>query len=199
MHDKKIHPQRDPLKLFKDWYAKAQEIGLRLPDAMTLATATKKGAPSARVILYKGIGRGGFRIFTNFNSRKAKELTSNPQAALVFYWEKLNRQIRVEGEVKRMTRAQSITYFKTRPRGSQLGAWASDQSAEIQNRAHLDQKLAEFEKKYAGKEVPCPAHWGGFLLIPSKFEFWIDRENRLHDRLVYTRVKKGWKISHLAP
>lgn len=191
---------RDPLKLFQLWLDEAMAAGIHLAEAMTLATATPEGKPSARLVLLKGADKRGFVFYTNYNSMKARELDSNPQAALVFYWPQLERQVRVEGEVERTGTDESDAYFKTRPRESQIGALASPQSEVIASRESLQQKADELEKLYEGREVARPAHWGGYRLLPQRIEFWKGRPGRLHDRIVYERQVDGsWSIKRLAP
>ena len=191
---------RDPLKLFQRWLDEAMASGIRLPEAMTLATATPAGKPSARLVLLKGADERGFVFYTNYKSMKARELDSNPQAALVFYWPQLERQVRVEGKVERTSDDESDAYFKTRPRESQIGALASPQSEVIASRESLQQRADELEKLYEGREVERPAHWGGYRLLPERIEFWKGRPGRLHDRILYERQPGGsWIISRLAP
>jgi pyridoxamine 5'-phosphate oxidase len=191
---------RDPLMLFQRWLDEAMAAGIHLAEAMTLATATAEGKPSARLVLLKGADKRGFVFYTNYNSMKARELDSNPQAALVFYWPQLERQVRVEGEVERTGTNESDAYFKTRPRESQIGALASPQSEVIASRETLQQKADELEKLYEGREVGRPAHWGGYRLLPQRIEFWKGRPGRLHDRIVYERQVDGsWSIKRLAP
>ncbi len=196
---------RNPLKEFEAWFDAAVQSGEKHPDAMTLATCTRQGMPSARVVLYKGLAKGGFRIFTNYESRKGRELISNPRAALTFHWKKLDRQIRVEGRILKLSRTESARYFHSRPRTSQLGAWASMQSRPIASRDALLGRLRHYELLFKETEVPLPDHWGGFLLIPSRIEFWIDGEFRLHDRFEYVRSLPArgrpgtWKRARLSP
>jgi pyridoxamine 5'-phosphate oxidase len=168
--------------------------------AMTLATADKEGRPSARVVLLKGVDQRGFIFFTNYDSRKGRELAENPQSALVFYWPEQEREVCIAGEVSKLPPAESDVYFKTRPRGSRLGAWASKQSTVTHDRAALEEKWRQVEAQYAGQEVPRPPFWGGYLLTPARMEFWQGRPNRLHDRFRYTRQPDGtWLIERLSP
>ena len=169
-------------------------------NAMTLATADKHGKPSARVVLLKGVDERGFIFFTNYESRKAQELTENPQAALTFYWADLERQVCVAGQVARLSREESEAYFMSRPRGSRLAAWASKQSEIVRDRAALEEKWKQLEKQYPGEEVPMPPYWGGYVLSPDRIEFWQGRANRLHDRFRYSRnPDKSWQIERLSP
>ncbi|MEP6742961.1 MAG: pyridoxamine 5'-phosphate oxidase [bacterium] len=191
---------RDPIILFRNWFNAAVASGSRLPESMTLATATQDGKPSARVVLLKSVDADGFVFYTNYRSAKAKELEDNPQAALVFYWVGLDRQVRVEGRVVRVSAAESDEYFKTRPRESQLGALASPQSEVIESREVLEQHLRELEDEFRDREVERPAHWGGYRLKPERIEFWENRPGRLHDRIAYDLQSDGsWSISRLAP
>lgn len=189
----------DPLALFAEWFGEAGRSGIYLPEAMTLATASKDGRPSARLMLLKGFDQRGFRFFTNYESRKANDLADNPQAAMVFHWSRLQRQVRVEGRVEKLSEQESREYFATRPRGSQLGAWASKQSAPIADRRHLEESFREHEARYKGSDVPLPPFWGGYRLIPEAIEFWQGRANRLHDRLRYTLGDDGWTVDRLSP
>jgi len=190
---------QDPLELFEHWFADAKRAGVDVPEAMTLATATGGGVPSARMVLLKGADEGGFVFYTDYGSRKSEELEQNPRAALVFYWRPLGRQVRVEGSVERVSEPESAAYFATRPRGSQLAAWASQQSRPLGSREELERRYAELEREYEGRDVPLPPHWGGYRLRPEAIEFWEHRENRLHDRLRYTRAREGWKVERLSP
>jgi len=168
--------------------------------AMTLATADKQGRPSARIVLLKGVDQRGFVFYTNYDSRKGQELAGNPQAALVFYWSEQEREVSVAGEATKLPEAESDAYFKSRPRGSRLGAWASQQSAVVPDRAALEAKLKQLEAQYAGQEIPRPPHWGGYVLRPTRIEFWQGRPNRLHDRFRYTRQPdQTWRIERLSP
>jgi pyridoxamine 5'-phosphate oxidase len=189
----------DPLALLRRWYAEAQAAGPRA-DAMTLATATPDGRPSARIVLLKGIEDDGVTFFTNYESRKGRELQANPHAALVLLWPAIDRQVRLVGAVQRLGAHESDAYFATRPRGSQLGAWASRQSEPLRDRAQLDERLAQAEARYADGTVPRPPQWGGFRLVPREIEFWQGRPDRLHDRFAYVRAANGeWTRSRLSP
>ncbi len=190
---------RDPLVQFERWYEDAVRAGIRMPQAMALATASGDGAPSARMVLLKGLELGEFVFFTGYVSRKAGELAENPRAALLFYWDPLGRQVRVEGTVRRVSAAESDAYFATRPRGAQLAAVASRQSAVLSSREELDERVAELEERYAGDEVPRPEHWGGYRLAPELYEFWQHREDRAHDRLRYRREGGDWILERLSP
>lgn len=192
--------ERDPIKQFQLWLDDAIAAKLPLPEAMNLATATPEGRPSARVVLLKQVDPDGFVFFTNYHSAKAVELESNPYAALVFYWSPLERQVRVEGKVERTSAEESELYFRTRPRESQIGAWASPQSSVIPTREVLEQRARELEEYYRDREVECPGHWGGYRLRPDKIEFWKGRPGRLHDRILYELMSDGsWAIKRLAP
>ena len=188
----------DPFRQFEEWFEEAKRAGI-VAEAMTLATATADGAPSARMVLLKGADEDGFVFYTGYDSRKGGELAQNPRAALVFYWQPLGKQVRVEGPVERVSEAESAAYFATRPRGSQLAAWASEQSRPLGGRDELETRYAELEQEYEGRDVPLPPHWGGYRLRPEAIEFWEHRENRLHDRLRYTRAREGWQAERLAP
>jgi len=191
---------RDPIKQFQAWFKDAIDAKLPLPEAMTLATATPEGKPSARMVLLKQVDDDGFVFFTNYNSAKAAQLDANPFAALVFYWSRLDRQVRVEGSVVRTSAQESRDYFKTRPRESQIGAWASAQSEVISSREFLEQRAQELEAFYGNREIDCPEHWGGYRLKPERIEFWKGRLGRLHDRILYELDSSGtWTISRLAP
>lgn len=189
----------DPLQQFSDWFAESVQAEQPDPEAMTLSTATVDGRVSARVVLLKGLDERGFVFFTNYESRKSRELLANPHAALTFYWHALHRQVRIEGTVEKVAAQESEAYFQTRPRGSQLGAWASPQSEEIESRAALEQRLAEIEERFEVEPMHCPPFWGGFRVKPTRIEFWQGRESRLHDRILYMRQDGAWRISRLAP
>ena len=190
--------QRDPLQLFGDWFADAENSGLLMPEAMTLATATGEGRPSARMVLMKDYDEDGFVFFTNYGSRKAAELDSNPYAALLFHWSALQRQVRIEGSVSRVSEEESREYFNSRHRGSRVGAWASRQSEVLPERALLEQRVRDYEQKFSS-DVPLPSFWGGYRLKPESFEFWQGRVSRLHDRVCFERRDKGWKAYRMYP
>lgn len=189
----------DPITQFKVWLDEAIQAEMLEPTAMTLATATKDGKPSARTVLLKNVDERGFVFYSNYESRKANELEENPQAALLFFWDRLERQVRIEGKMSKVSRETSENYFKSRPHGSQLGAWVSKQSEVIANREVLEEKMLELEKTFTEGAVPLPEFWGGYVLAPSSIEFWQGRPSRLHDRLRYSKVSQGWKIERLSP
>lgn len=197
LDEKTIDP--DPIKQFQLWFNDAIAANLPLPEAMTLATATPDGKPSARMVLLKQVDQDGFVFYTNYNSAKAEQLDANPYAALVFYWALLDRQVRVEGSVVKTSAQESGDYFRTRPRESQIGAWASEQSHAISSREVLEQRANELEELYRDREVERPEHWGGYRLRPERIEFWKSRIGRLHDRILYQRDAAGWSIIRLAP
>lgn len=190
----------NPFKQFDTWFQQALAAGLPEPNAMTLATATLDGKPSARIVLLKGFDEGGFVFFTNYESQKGRELLANPRAALVCYWIELERQVRISGGVSRVSAEESEEYFQSRPLGSQLGAWASQQSEVVGERKILEDKLEQLTREYQTKPVPVPPHWGGYRVAPETLEFWQGRPNRLHDRLRYTRQSGSqWLIERLSP
>ena len=190
---------RDPIRQFQTWLNDAFAAKLPLAEAMTLATATPDGRPSARMVLLKQVDQDGFVFFTNYNSAKARQLDANPFAALVFYWTKLDRQVRIEGSVTKTSAEESCEYFRTRPRESQIGAWASAQSEAISSRAELEARARELEALYNDREIDCPEHWGGYRLKPDRIEFWKSRIGRLHDRILFERSGDAWSITRLAP
>ena len=189
----------DPIVQFHRWFEKVVDADLHEPNAMTLATATRDGRPSARVVLLKGYDERGFVFYTNYEGRKAGELEANPTCALLFYWGALERQVRIEGRASRLSGEESDAYFSSRPRGSRLGAWASQQSLPVEDRSVLEQRVRELEAEYEGREIPRPPFWGGYRVEPEVIEFWQGRESRLHDRLVYHRYRGGWEIERLQP
>jgi pyridoxamine 5'-phosphate oxidase len=189
----------DPIVQFHEWFENAVEADLHEPNAMILATATTDGKPSARTVLLKGSDERGFVFYTNYEGRKAGELEVNPMCALLFYWGELERQIRIEGRASRLSSEESDAYFAGRPRGSRLGAWASEQSRPVKDRSILEERVRALETEYEGREIPRPSFWGGYRVEPDAIEFWHGRESRLHDRLVYLRNEGGWKIVRLQP
>ena len=197
LDEKTIDP--DPIKQFEAWFNDALAAKLPLAEAMTLATATPDGKPSARMVLLKQVDEQGFVFYTNYRSAKAEQLDANPYAALVFYWVTLDRQVRVEGSVVKTSAEESREYFKTRPRESQIGAWASAQSEVINSREALELRAKELEAQYCDRDIDCPEHWGGYRLAPERIEFWKSRVGRLHDRILYQRTGHGWTITRLAP
>ena len=190
---------RDPIELFGEWFEAAQQSGILLPETMALATCTKDGRPSARMVLLKGFDEHGFVFYTNYGSRKANELAENPRAALVMYWAVLQRQVRIEGAVTKLSFEESDAYFQTRSRGSRLGAWASLQSETLEDRRQMEENFKAYEQEFKGKEVPLPPFWGGYRVTPERIEFWQGRADRLHDRLVFVQGSDGWTTTRLYP
>ncbi|MFN0086647.1 MAG: pyridoxamine 5'-phosphate oxidase [Blastocatellia bacterium] len=189
----------DPIQQFHQWFDQAVESEQPDPEAMTLSTANAEGGISARIVLLKGCDERGFVFYTNYESRKSLEMGRNGRVALTFYWPALHRQVRIEGEVERVAAEESEAYFQTRPRGSQLGAWASPQSRPIADRQALEAQLSEVEQRFGDGPIPCPPFWGGFRVAPARIEFWQGRESRLHDRILYTHAGGAWNLSRLAP
>jgi pyridoxamine 5'-phosphate oxidase len=189
----------DPIEQVRRWFDKARAFGLPMPEAMTLATSDAAGHPSARIVLLHGIEANGFVFHTNYESRKGRELEANPRAAFVLYWQPLGRQIRIEGSIERVSEEESAQYFRTRPRGGQLGAWASRQSEQIESRGAMGGRVRRLEREYEGREVPLPPFWGGYRLRPDRIELWQHGEDRLHDRFVYERSGDGWTHTRLSP
>ena len=197
MDERDLDP--DPLRQFERWFAEARDAGLTAPEAMTLATSTPDGRPSARMVLLKAADERGFGFHTNYESRKGDELAANRRAALLFWWQALGRQVRVEGDVERVPPEESETYFRSRPLGSRRAAWASPQSRPLADRDELDRLYADAVARFPGEEVPLPPHWGGLRLVPDAYEFWQHGDDRLHDRVRYERDGDGWRRARLAP
>lgn len=189
----------DPFAQFASWFAEAKQSSCALPHAMTLATANAEGQPAARMVLLKDCDERGFTFYTNYASAKARDLAQNPRAALVFNWEELRRQVRASGAVEKVSEQEADAYFATRPRGSQLGAWASPQSDVLENRADLEREIEQLAAQYKNREIPRPPHWGGYRVLADCVEFWVSRQSRLHDRFVYQRRTNGWHLEQLAP
>jgi pyridoxamine 5'-phosphate oxidase len=196
--DAELALEPDPFRSFATWYAVAEQADPQ-PHAMGLATVDAQRRPSLRMVLFRGLAGGALRFYTNYTSRKARELSANPAAALLFHWPFLGRQVRIEGRVSPLPAADSDAYFATRDRESQLGAWASAQSTPLASREVLLEELERMRARFAGGPVPRPEHWGGYGLVPGRFEFWQNRPNRLHDRFRYTRQEPGWRVERLAP
>ena len=191
--------QPDPIELFGQWFKEAHDGGILIPEAMTLATVGEDGRPSARTVLLKGYGEDGFTFFTNYESRKSVELAATPDAALVLHWPVLQRQVRIEGRAAQVSREESEAYFRTRPRGSRIGAWASRQSRALDERSVLEQRVEEYREEFEGKDIPLPDFWGGYRVAAERIEFWQGRANRLHDRLRYDRIDGKWTVTRLYP
>ncbi len=189
----------NPIDQFTEWFEQAFAADLLDVNAMTLSTATKQGRPSSRIVLLKGVDEAGFQFYTNYGSRKGKELSENPHAALCFYWAPLERQVRIEGEVEKVSRSTSENYFQQRPRESKLGAWASKQSNKVGSREELEKRFKEIKQRFEDQEIPLPNFWGGFLLRPQRIEFWQGRKSRMHDRICYEKLDDEWIIFRLAP
>jgi pyridoxamine 5'-phosphate oxidase len=189
---------RDPLKQFGVWMVEAIHAQIPEPTAMTLSTVDERGRPAGRIVLLKGVDPRGFVFYTNYESRKGRDLAAHPAAALTFLWKELERQVRIEGTVERVTQDESTAYYDSRPLGSRIGAWASPQSEPIESRAWLEERWASYTDRY-GELPPRPPHWGGYRVLPDHLEFWQGRMSRLHDRVAYTREAGGWRIQRLAP
>jgi pyridoxamine 5'-phosphate oxidase len=190
---------KNPFVIFRDWYQESIDAGIPDPSIMTLATADSEGNPAARIVLLKFYDENGFVFYTNYHSRKGMDLEKNPRAALVFYWRESGRQVRIEGITEKVTASTSDRYFKSRPRGSQLGAWASEQSQEIPSGASLDESLKRRASEFRDRPVPRPPHWGGYRVIPERMEFWSDRPNRMHERMLFEKKAGDWHVRRLAP
>lgn len=199
IENEELKTTNDPILFFNSWLKQAQDTGIILPESMSISTCTPEGRPSSRMVLLKEVDAKGFVFFTNYDSRKAHELEANPFAALLFHWNILQRQVRIEGRVERISTEQSNAYFQSRNRGSRIGAWASHQSQELDDRETLVQRVKYFEEKFSGKEIPLPKFWGGYRVIPESIEFWQGKADRLHDRFVYQPTEKTWKIKRLNP
>jgi pyridoxamine 5'-phosphate oxidase len=191
--------RKDPFEQFSLWLQEAIDSDIIEPNAMTITTCGKDCRPTARTVLLKGIEQNGFTFYTNFESKKAKDISENPFAGLLFFWRELGRQISISGEVKKISEEESEIYFLSRPYGSRIGAWASRQSSEIPSRDYLEKKFKEIQRKFSKGNIPLPPFWGGFRLYPERFEFWQGRESRMHDRIGYVKEKDGWKIVRLSP
>lgn len=190
----------DPMKQFDKWWEEAVQSQIDEVNAMTLATANKEGRPGARIVLLKGVEPDGFVFFTNYNSNKGKDIAENPFATLLFFWKELERQVKIEGSISKVSEADSDAYFYSRPEGSRLGAWASPQSTAIASREVIERNITELQKRFEGKAIDRPPHWGGYIVKPTLIEFWQGRSNRLHDRIQYSlNEKREWQIERLAP
>ena len=189
----------NPILQFEKWFKEAVDAKVNEPNAMTVATASPEGRPSARILLLRNFDENGFVFYTNYTSRKGGEILKNPYASLLFFWPELERQVRIEGKLTKQSAEESDKYFKTRPRTSKLGAWTSEQSRVVTSRSALDEEYKKLSEKYPGEDVPRPIYWGGYILEPTSIEFWQGRPSRLHDRLLYTKEKSSWKIERLAP
>ena len=197
LNENDVNP--NPVIQLNNWFSKVIELNITMPNTMTLSTVDVKGKPSARIVLLKEVDRKGFVFFTNYGSKKAKDMSVNSQVALLFYWKELERQVKIEGTVEKVSRIESEEYFHSRPRESQIAAWVSNQSEIIPDRKYLDEKFEQLQKKFGDGEIPLPEYWGGYRLLPNYFEFWQGRENRLHDRICYKKESNDWKILRLAP
>jgi pyridoxamine 5'-phosphate oxidase len=194
-----LDPSVDPFEQFQNWFKSAQDCGIVLPESMTISTVDENGYPSCRVVLLKELTKDGFVFFTNYDSRKGQELALNPHIALTFHWNILQRQVRIQGVVEKISAEESNAYFQSRARGSRIGAWASPQSSVIDSRKVLEQQVKKFTDKFANQEVPLPEFWGGYLVKPSSIEFWQGKADRLHDRFSYVKDGDNWRVDRLAP
>ena len=199
IENKALTKTDDPISFFEEWLKEAENSGIILPESMSVSTCSTEGRPSSRMVLLKQVDTKGFVFFTNYGSHKAHELEETPYAALLFHWNMLQRQVRIEGRIERVSTEESNAYFQTRGRGSRIGAWASQQSEELVDREALIQRVKYFEEKFAGREVPLPEFWGGYRVIPDKIEFWQGKADRLHDRFIYKPRDNGWEITRLNP
>ncbi|TEW55976.1 pyridoxamine 5'-phosphate oxidase [Psychromonas sp. RZ22] len=199
IENKALTTTDDPISFFDNWLKEAEKSGIILPESMSVSTSTTEGRPSSRMVLLKEFNQQGFVFFTNYGSRKAAELQANPFAALLFHWNMLQRQVRIEGRIERISQQESEAYFHSRGRGSQIGAWASKQSHILNDRKDLVDSVKYYEEKFAGKTIPLPDFWGGYRVIPDSIEFWQGKADRLHDRFVYTKQPNEWKITRLNP
>ncbi|MCK9209603.1 MAG: pyridoxamine 5'-phosphate oxidase [Ignavibacteriaceae bacterium] len=195
----KAHVLKNPIAQFKVWFDEAVLSKIEEPNAMTLATASNEGMPNARIVLLKEFDKKGFVFYTNYESQKGKELENNNAAVLLFFWKELVRQVRINGNVEKISHEESNEYFHSRPRESQIGAWTSNQSSEIPDRNFLENRFQTLQNEFDGKEIPLPPYWGGYRVLPFEIEFWQGRENRLHDRILYSLIENDWKISRLSP
>jgi len=199
IENKALTTTDDPIQFFNHWLTEAENTGVVLPESMSVSSCTAEGRPSSRMVLLKEVDQQGFVFFTNYGSRKASELEANPFAALLFHWNILQRQVRIEGKIERISHSESEAYFHSRGRGSQIGAWASKQSQVLDERQTLVDSVKYYEEKFAGQTIPLPDFWGGYRVIPEKIEFWQGKADRLHDRFTYTKSGKEWKIDRLNP
>lgn len=197
LSEKDVNP--NPILQFEKWFKEAVDAQVNEPNAMTVCTATNDGKPSARILLLRNFNENGFVYYTNYHSRKGKEIAQNPHCALLFFWPELERQVRIEGSIEKQTTEESDVYFNTRPRTGKLGAWSSEQSAVIANREVLDKEYELFSAKFPGEQVPRPPHWGGYVVNPISIEFWQGRPSRMHDRILFTKTNGSWKIERLSP